>query len=225
MCMRVKTSKNQPKAFSSLVSKAMNRPIWFPGSEPPEYLDGSMAGDFGFDPLRLGSDPYTLKWFREAELQHCRWAMLGVAGTLAGEIVRPDIDFYRAPQQLEGQLPFSIPVLLAIELILFHYVELRRWQDFKNPGSVDEDPIFKQNKLPPHEVGYPGGIFDPINMSKGNIKELKEKEIKNGRLAMVSFLGFIAQEQVTGLSPLAAVQLHLSDPGQHTIFTNWAPNF
>lgn len=37
-------------------------PHWFPGSPVPSYLDGSMVGDFGFDPLRLGSDPEKLKW-------------------------------------------------------------------------------------------------------------------------------------------------------------------
>lgn len=30
-----------------------DRPIWFPGSTPPEWLDGSLPGDFGFDPLGL----------------------------------------------------------------------------------------------------------------------------------------------------------------------------
>merc|ERR1712224_92412 len=208
-----------------IVANSQNRPVWFPGNNPPSHLDGSMAGDFGFDPLRLGTDPELLKWFREAELQHCRWAMLGVTGIMFGEVVRPDIDFYRAPQQLDGYLPFSIPVLLAVQFILFHYVEIRRWQDFKKPGSVDNDPIFKQNKLPAHEVGYPGGIFDPFDFAKSDLNELKEKEIKNGRLAMVSFVGFIVQEQLTGLSPLAALQVHLSSPGQHTIFTNWAPSF
>merc|ERR1711998_109412 len=213
------------KNFSSISSSSENRPVWFPGNAPPSHLDGSMPGDFGFDPLRLGTEPELLKWFREAELQHCRWAMLGVAGILVGEIVRPDIDFYKAPQQLEGSLPFSVPVLLAIEFILFHYVEIRRWQDLKNPGSVNQDPIFKQNTLPTHEVGYPGGIFDPMGMAKGDIIDLKQKEIKNGRLAMVSFVGFIVQERLTSLNPLAALQLHLSAPGQHTIFTNWAPDF
>lgn len=31
-----------------------DRPIWFPGSTPPAWLDGSLPGDFGFDPLGLG---------------------------------------------------------------------------------------------------------------------------------------------------------------------------
>merc|ERR1711959_269197 len=212
--------KGYSKTSARLVAlKSTNRPVWFPGNTPPAYLDGSMPGDFGFDPLRLGSEPSALKWFREAELQHCRWAMLGTLGILGGEIARPDIDFYSAPKSLEGSLPFPIRSLLAVQFILMHYVEIGRWRDFKKPGSVDNDPIFKSNKLPPHEVGYPGGVFDPLGLYSGDLKSLKEKEIKNGRLAMVSFVGFVAQERATGLNPLAALQLHLSAPGHHTIFT------
>ena len=32
----------------------LDRPLWFPGSTPPPWLDGSLPGDFGFDPLGLG---------------------------------------------------------------------------------------------------------------------------------------------------------------------------
>ncbi|KAL4561980.1 hypothetical protein LXL04_034166 [Taraxacum kok-saghyz] len=35
-----------------------DRPIWFPGSSPPEWLDGSLPGDFGFDPLVNLSNRY-----------------------------------------------------------------------------------------------------------------------------------------------------------------------
>merc|ERR1711985_17396 len=221
MGMQVHLSKTRTH-LKTVITRADNRPVWFPGNTPPSYLDGSMPGDYGFDPLRLGSDSNSLKWFREAELQHCRWAMLGVLGILIGEIVRPDINFVRAPQQLEGQLAFSTPVLLGVEFILMHYVEIRRWQDFKNNGSVDLDPIFKQNTLPKHEIGYPGGIFDPLGMSNKGLRESKEKEIKNGRLAMVAFVGFIVQEQVTDKNPLGALKEHLSNPGQHTLISKWA---
>lgn len=39
-------------------------------------LDGSLAGDVGFDPLGLSSVKdvgLDLYWFREAELKHCRY--------------------------------------------------------------------------------------------------------------------------------------------------------
>jgi light-harvesting complex I chlorophyll a/b binding protein 2/light-harvesting complex I chlorophyll a/b binding protein 4 len=63
----------------------------------------------------------------------------------------------------------------------------------RKPGSVNQDPIFSNNKLPDGEVGYPGGIFDPLGYSKGDLESLKLKEIKNARLAMLGFAGFAAQ--------------------------------
>jgi hypothetical protein len=51
-------------------------------------------------------------------------------------------------------LPFNIVGLVAFELWAMHFVEIKRWQDFFNPGSVDTDPLFPNNKLPPHEVRF-----------------------------------------------------------------------
>ena len=46
----------------------------------------SLAGDFGFDPLGLGEDPRSLKWYVQAELVHGRFAMAGVAGILVTDV-------------------------------------------------------------------------------------------------------------------------------------------
>lgn len=46
----------------------------------------SLAGDFGFDPLGLGEDPESLKWYVQAELVHARFAMAGVAGILSTDV-------------------------------------------------------------------------------------------------------------------------------------------
>ena len=173
-----------------------------------------LPGNYGFDPLGLGANEERLKWFAESERVHARWAMLGVAGILAQEIVRPDVFWYTSGADLE--LPFNITGLLAFELFVMHWVESKRGYDVLKPGSQDQDPIFSSYKLPPHEVGYPGGVFAPF--VPGNLEELKVKEIKNGRLAMLAFIGFTMAAQVWGVNPLAALSTHLSDPLNNNIF-------
>ncbi|GAB2289667.1 Chlorophyll a-b binding protein 4, chloroplastic [Dionaea muscipula] len=190
---------------------------WLPGLASPTYLNGSLPGDNGFDPLGLAEDPANMKWFVQAELQNGRWAMLGVAGMLLPEVLTK-IGIINVPEWYDaGKAEYfaSSSTLFVIEFILFHYVEIRRWQDIKNPGSVNQDPIFKQYSLPPNEVGYPGGIFNPLNFAP--TLQAKEKEIANGRLAMLAFLGFLVQHNVTGKGPLDNLLQHLSDPWHNTI--------
>ncbi|XP_023641246.1 chlorophyll a-b binding protein CP29.2, chloroplastic, partial [Capsella rubella] len=45
------TKKAAPKKAKTVIS---DRPLWFPGAKSPEYLDGSLVGDYGFDPFGLG---------------------------------------------------------------------------------------------------------------------------------------------------------------------------
>jgi hypothetical protein len=60
------------QASRGAVARAASRPLWNPGSDAPAWLDGTLPGDYGFDPLGLGSDPDTLKYFVQAELVHAR---------------------------------------------------------------------------------------------------------------------------------------------------------
>ena len=70
-------SYNAPLSAVSRVSSPsmMAKSKALPFLEQPAHLDGSMAGDVGFDPLGLGS-AYNMKWMREAELKHGRICML-----------------------------------------------------------------------------------------------------------------------------------------------------
>ncbi len=55
---------------------------WLPigGVKAPLTLDGSLAGDVGFDPLGFAKSAKTLFWMREAEIKHGRLAMLAAVG-------------------------------------------------------------------------------------------------------------------------------------------------
>ena len=47
----------------------------------PAYLDGTIPGDMGFDPMGIGSwDVLNMNFLREAEIKHGRLAMLAALG-------------------------------------------------------------------------------------------------------------------------------------------------
>ena len=83
-----------------LQSDGFNRPrnkLFLASEQSLGYLDGTLPGDFGFDPLGL-SDPeakpdagagegfISPSWLAYAEVYHSRWAMLGAAGCIFPEI-------------------------------------------------------------------------------------------------------------------------------------------
>lgn len=211
--------------------QAAARPLWQPGSTPPAHLDGSLPGDFGFDPLNLGADKKALDWYRNAELQNARWAMLGVAGILIPDIlthagVLNIPAWYEAGKiaQESSDIPFNS--LLMTMFFLHNFVEIKRLEDMKNPGSQAEagsflgfETAFKGTGV----SGYPGGPFDPLGLasgSKASVDDLKLKEIKNGRLAMVAYFGFAAQLGATGKGPIDGLLAHLESPWANNFATN-----
>lgn len=62
----------------------------------------------------------------------------------------------------------------AWEFLLMHWVEVRRWQDYKNFGSVNQDPIFKGNSVPNPEMGYPGCV--PLLLHDGASVQVAGKQ-------------------------------------------------
>jgi light-harvesting complex II chlorophyll a/b binding protein 5 len=209
----------------------------------PSYLNGSLAGDYGYDPLGLGKDPAQVEKFRAYELIHARWAMLAAAGIVIpeglqanGADIKGGTWFETGAEMLNGgtlnyfAVPFGIvnnPLPLVaitlVEVVLIGAVEnYRRTQSGppgyspgKGGGKFDSDVFNGLDTL------YPGGPFDPLGLADDpeTLQELKVKEIKNGRLAMISVLGFAFQGYVTGEGPYANWAKHVSDPFGYNLLT------
>ncbi|KAJ7550744.1 hypothetical protein O6H91_07G116700 [Diphasiastrum complanatum] len=212
-------------SFVSVAAMARERPLWLPGSTPPPHLDGSLAGDFGFDPLELGKEPRALRWYVQAELLHARFAMAAVAGILFTDLLRTT-GLKELPVWYEaGATKFEFAdtsAIFIVQLILMGFAETKRYMDFVTPGSqATEDSFFGfEPALEGLQNGYPGGpLFDPLGLGRDMslLKSLQEKEIKNGRLAMVAMVGFSVQAFVTKTGPINNLLTHLSDPWHRTI--------
>ena len=68
---------------------------------------------------------------------------------------------------MESRFACAAP-LLFVEFLLAGFVEVKRWQDIRSPGSQAEPGSFLgfESSLKGKEVGYPGGPFDPLGLCR-----------------------------------------------------------
>jgi len=174
------------------VRKVAQKSQSIPFMTVPGYMDGSMAGDVGFDPLGFADSKDTLMNYREAEIKHARLAMLAAAGWPISELFDKKIASFigmeaaldasgRVPNVLNGGMGKISVAYWAFCVAL--------------AGAVDAYGSFSATK----RKGYtPGNLeFDPLGLypkdEKGQ-KWMQTAEIKNGRLAMIAITGFCFQE-------------------------------
>jgi hypothetical protein len=79
-----------PTCPPPLLRYGPDRKLYLPGglldrAEVNPALNGTLAGDYGYDPLGLATDAETVEKYRKYELIHARWAMLGAAGAIIPE--------------------------------------------------------------------------------------------------------------------------------------------
>lgn len=112
-----------------------------------------------------------MKWYREAELIHGRWAMAAVLGIFVGQ-AWSGIPWFEAGADPGAIAPFSFGTLLGTQLILMGWVESKRWVDFFDPDSQSVEWATPWSKTAENfanftgEQGYPGGkFFDPLALA------------------------------------------------------------
>jgi len=170
------------KAAKKASSEAVENEYGLPGVLPPLGW---------FDPfgLSVGTSEGKMRFYREAELKHGRVCMQASLGFLVGERYHPffggDIDvpslFQYQDTKLSAFWPAIFLVIGGAEAFSFGRDDGEgRLPDGFEPGDIGYDPL-----------GLSLGISDE------EYEALQNKEILNGRLAMISFLGMFAEELVT----------------------------
>lgn len=188
-----------------------------PFMERPAFLDGSMAGDVGFDPLGFAKSEQDLMNYREAEIKHARLAMLAAAGWPVSELfdkkiantlsLAPVVDATdRAPSVLNGGLGKVSPVYWIGCLLLASAVEAyglsQKGKEGYFPGNLGFDPL---GVYPSDEAGQ---------------MRMQTTEIKNGRLAMIAITAFAVQEAVYKLGVVDETPVFFKPLG--TVMTEYA---
>jgi len=161
-----------------------------PFVDKPAGLDGSMAGDVGFDPLGFSNHelgPFDtpaehMAWMREAELKHGRVCMLGVVGWIL-------VDWgFRAPgaEKIGSVTSFAAHdatvasghlAALMLAVLVF---------EIAGAGAIKAS---LEGTRTPGDFALTGGF----GKTPEALKKLQEQEIKHSRLAMMAFGGIATQ--------------------------------
>jgi len=164
-----------------------------------EDMAGVTAPFQVFDPLglaNLGSDS-TLAWFRAAELKHGRVAMLATTGYLVQAagwhfpgMLSSDVSF----ESLSAMKPLdawdAVPDLGKAQIyfaILFAEVVSEYTGEHYTKGG-----------------DLPTIVFPPVNFAPDDAEKLKtqqNRELNNGRLAMIAIMSFVAAANIPGSVP------------------------
>jgi hypothetical protein len=137
------------------------------------------------------SETFDPKWMREAELKHGRVSMLAVVGWLVqakGDHLPSPVGLYDTANPIDAVFHVGAGPLLQIVLGL----GVLEWMN--HDGQITMTSMHKDST---REVGVFSnpmyGAFRLNSMTAAQAADMKLKEIKNGRLAMMAIGGLVHQ--------------------------------
>lgn len=167
------------------------------------------------------TSPRALKWFQNAEIKHGRVAMVATIGFLTQKLgvhfplylgptgsncFHPASDTAWYLSQSEG-ITFSdvanAAPLDAIKMVpnagLFQIFIVAGWFE-----CIAYERQWNQENSVPGDYGYDplGFTKRPGGLESDELKDLRMKEIKNGRLAMMTMAGWVSNEFIPGAFPV-----------------------
>lgn len=154
-----------------------------PGYKMKEpVIRGSTPPFENFDPFQFSKDEKREVFFREAELKHGRIAMIA-------SVTIPLVEQFTHRTGIHefDNLPTNMKLLVVGTMFMSEFSSMfRGWENpMKKPFALRQDY-------------QPGDYeFSTIDLTTEESGKLLDKELNNGRLAMIGALGMIAQEIVT----------------------------
>jgi len=167
------------KLFSFFLLCATSAGFVFEGSTKPLGY---------FDPLGFSKEGDLAKqqFYREAELKHGRLGMVSA-------VTIPLIEKMTHQSALHNFDELPVLMQLGVTGLMFSSEFASMLQGWKNPFESKEN-VFRLNEdYQPGDLGF--SLDDDLTSDKG--KELLNKELNNGRLAMIASAGMMAQELAT----------------------------
>jgi len=173
-----------------------------------DIFNSTYVGDVGFDPAGFAKNQRLLPWYREAELAHGRVCMLAVLGytvQTSGAKFEPFITRYPTdsadPLKAATQVPIvgwlQIIVVIALSELWRYENVISKYSQGVQPGDLGWNPTAPVSSPRPKWFGPTfTAAYQPEEWNN-----MKLREIKHCRLAMVGFFFMVLRNASTGEGP------------------------